>query len=309
MFKRRPAAYVIPPQGFPDREKFFAAWSPWGTIRDRLRAHGVRLLCRKLRHIPRRAPLILFNNVIPTPRTLDFLRQRSPSTLHLIQGWEPPTVLPFQHTPACYDLFSRVYTFHDDLKGSKFRKFYWPHPLKSRSPNHQRLLTMVFGNKASSHPNQLYTERRRLIEFLEQIPDADFTFYGPGWEFLGYRNYGGPVDDKLATISNFRFTIAYENCQGIPGYITEKLLDCLCAGTVPIYWGAPNVTDYIPSDCFIDRTLFPTDQALYDHLLTLDPTPYLAAAQHFLASERAGRFSEERFINQMTTDIQEALKP
>ena len=36
------------------------------------------------------------------------------------------------------------------------------------------------------------------------------------------------------------------------GYITEKILDCLESGIVPIYAGAPNIDRIIPNDCFID---------------------------------------------------------
>ena len=167
---------------------------------------------------------------------------------------------------------------------------------------------MIVDHKFSYNPNELCTERRRVIEFFEQRPNADFAFYGAGWQYTGYRTYGGTVKDKLATLSNFRFTIAYENGHSMPGYVTEKILDCLCAGSVPIYWGAPNITDYIPADCFIDRTLFPSDQALYDYLLTTDPAPYLAAAQRYLASEQAKLFSYERFIDQMAKGIREAME-
>ncbi len=305
MFKQPPTAYITLLPGHTHREPFFQKWSSWATIRDQVKPY--RLKCSPLRRIPQDAPLVIFNDIMPTAETLDFLRNRSPATHHLIQT-EPPTYIPYQHTAACYDRFSRIYTLRDDLHGPKFQKLLFPNPLKSRSPNSQhRFLTMVVGNKASSHPQELYTHRRRLIEFFEDQPEADFTFYGTGWEHLGYRNYGGPVDDKLATLSNFRFTIAYENGHSMPGYVTEKILDCFCAGSVPIYWGAPNITEYVPADCFIDRTQFPSDQALYEHLLTLDPAPYLTAAKRYLASEKAKLFSEESFINQMTAGIQETL--
>lgn len=41
--------------------------------------------------------------------------------------------------------------------------------------------------------------------------------------------------------------------RGEKGYITEKIFDCFFPGVIPIYWGAENVTDYIPQDTFIDR--------------------------------------------------------
>lgn len=32
----------------------------------------------------------------------------------------------------------------------------------------------------------------------------------------------------------------------------------LAAGTVPVYPGAPNVTDYVPKDCFVDYRDYPS---------------------------------------------------
>ena len=304
-----PTAYLTLTRGFTHREPFFKSHPHWAAIRERLRPF--RLLCLPLRKIPPSAPLVLFNDVESFGKSLDFIHKRSPDTLRLIQ-LEPPinTQFEYQYTPACYARFSRIYTLRDDIQGPKFQKIHYPHPLQSHPPKpQQRLLTMIADHpQFSCATNSLCTERRRVIEFFEDKPDADFTFYGTGWKYINYRTYGGPVDDKLSTLSNFRFTIAYEKGHSMPGHVTAQILDCLCAGSVPIYWGAPNITDYIPSDCFIDRTQFPSDQALYDHLLTLDPTPYLAAASRFLASKKAALFSTDRFIDQISADIQEALE-
>ena len=38
-----------------------------------------------------------------------------------------------------------------------------------------------------------------------------------------------------------------ENAQE-PDYFTEKLLDCFICGTIPIYWGAPNISHYFNVD-------------------------------------------------------------
>jgi hypothetical protein len=34
-----------------------------------------------------------------------------------------------------------------------------------------------------------------------------------------------------------------ENCKE-DNYFSEKLIDCLLCGTVPIYWGAPDISEY-----------------------------------------------------------------
>jgi len=43
------------------------------------------------------------------------------------------------------------------------------------------------------------------------------------------------------------FHVAIENSQW-PNYFTEKLIDCFVTGTVPIYWGCPNVGDFFDRD-------------------------------------------------------------
>ena len=34
-----------------------------------------------------------------------------------------------------------------------------------------------------------------------------------------------------------------ENCKS-PGYFSEKIIDCLIQGTIPIYWGDPTISSY-----------------------------------------------------------------
>jgi alpha(1,3/1,4) fucosyltransferase len=52
---------------------------------------------------------------------------------------------------------------------------------------------------------------------------------------------------KLEFQSHCKFTIAFENSSS-PGYTTEKLLHAYITGTVPIYWGNPEVTrDFNPA--------------------------------------------------------------
>lgn len=44
-------------------------------------------------------------------------------------------------------------------------------------------------------------------------------------------------ESKIRFLSNYKFNIAFENSDA-HGYITEKLIDCYMANTVPIYWGS-----------------------------------------------------------------------
>lgn len=51
-------------------------------------------------------------------------------------------------------------------------------------------------------------------------------------------------------LDDFCYSIAIENCQ-ILNYFTEKILDCFNSGTIPIYWGCPNIDKFFNTDGFI----------------------------------------------------------
>lgn len=87
-----------------------------------------------------------------------------------------------------------------------------------------------------------------------------------------FNNVGGRVPDKARFIGSHRFNIAFENTE-TDGYITEKLTDPLLAGTIPIYWGAPDVLRDFNPDCFIHARDFPSLDELADFVVALDADP------------------------------------
>jgi len=82
-------------------------------------------------------------------------------------------------------------------------------------------------------------------------------------------NVGGRVRDKLAFLSAYKFTIAFEN-SSYPGYITEKILEALVAGTLPIYWGNPMAARDFNPQCFINCHDFEDFDAVIDHVSNVD---------------------------------------
>lgn len=64
--------------------------------------------------------------------------------------------------------------------------------------------------------------------------------------------------DKIRFIGQYKFTIAFENSM-LPGYTTEKLFDCFKAGTVPIYWGNPEITRDVNPKAFINCNDYEND--------------------------------------------------
>jgi hypothetical protein len=84
-----------------------------------------------------------------------------------------------------------------------------------------------------------------------------------------FNNVGGRIADKSRFIADHRFNIAFENTE-TDGYITEKLTDPLLAGTIPIYWGAPDVLRDFNPDCFIHARDFESLDDLADFVIALD---------------------------------------
>ena len=69
------------------------------------------------------------------------------------------------------------------------------------------------------------------------------------------RNSGPPpgvhdMSNKSAVMERYLFHLAFEN-QNEDDYITEKLWGVLSSGTVPIYFGAPNVKEHAPPNSII----------------------------------------------------------
>lgn len=87
-----------------------------------------------------------------------------------------------------------------------------------------------------------------------------------------FNNTGGPVPDKDAFLRGYRFNIACENSAS-PGYITEKLVDPILAGSIPIYWGAPDVSRDFDPRCMINVSDYGSLDDLASAVLRTDADP------------------------------------
>jgi hypothetical protein len=122
-------------------------------------------------------------------------------------------------------------------------------------------------HSAKKFCNFVYSNRkaRERIEFYEKL-----TSYKPidsGGKVMN--NVGGRVGDKLEFLRNYKFTITFENSSH-PGYTTEKIMEALIAGTIPIYWGNPLVTRDFNSDCFINCHDFESFDEVIAHVEKVD---------------------------------------
>jgi hypothetical protein len=238
----------------------------------------------------------------------------------------------YRAIPRLQEIFRSVYSWTDPESLSslapgplRLKPFCLPMPHESVlepywSRGDRSGAVMVAGNKrAVLREGELYTERLRALSSLASSGAIDL--WGRGWdrglgeqeeEFGGAvrRSYRGPTPDKYETLSRYAVAICYENMI-LPGWITEKIFDCFYAGTVPVYWGAPNVNDFIPDECFIDRRSFADDaelQRFLEGLSEYDLRDYREAARSFLDSEAFSPFTAETFANRLIDDISSHMR-
>lgn len=152
-------------------------------------------------------------------------------------------------------------------------------------PQKDILITQIATNLYKSNKKFIYQQRRNdSIWLLENAPD-DFLMYGFGWEKIKKELsetaakkfndvYKGYIPRKADAITHAKFVLTYENTRS-PGYISEKIYDVMLWGAVPVYLGAPDITDQVPPDCFIDRSQFKTMEELYTFLKTMPDDVYM----------------------------------
>ena len=195
---------------------------------------------------------------------------------------EPPIVAPelYAALPELTRRFEKVYVHNTigdgySLTGvdqSKLRKLYWPQPnvgvIEPHWSNSDRLnrVVVINGNhKPKILQGELYSKRIEAMVALADLGVVDL--YGRGWErwwsrsslwmpyWLNRRKlvsiYRGECASKYEVLSQYRFCLCFENME-MTGYVTEKIIDCLYAGTVPVYWGAPDIRNLIPTGAYID---------------------------------------------------------
>jgi hypothetical protein len=85
--------------------------------------------------------------------------------------------------------------------------------------------------------------------------------------------------NKTFVMQHYLFYLAFEN-QNVDDYITEKLWGPFQSGTVPVYFGAPNIHEHAPPHSIISVSDFPSVDALALHLQKVANDKELYNAYH-----------------------------
>jgi hypothetical protein len=197
-----------------------------------------------------------------------------------------------------------------------------------------RSFCMIASNKAMRRGslNDLYLERQRIIRWFESNAPDHFDLFGRKWDLpmasyttrgilrrglakLGLNRsslqvYRGAIQDKEPILRETRFSFALENIHGLPGYLTEKLFDCLFAGSIPIYCGDPLVSRHIPDGAYIPFDLGQPVGPMYLKLRSMSSTEFSERQQvgrAFLRSALSVEFSSSTFAERVSDQIVKAL--
>lgn len=111
-----------------------------------------------------------------------------------------------------------------------------------------------------SHKNQ--TEGHRLRHQIASL-------FNEGIDLLG-NGTPSPLTCKEEGLVDYQYSIIIENVK-LNDYFTEKLIDCLMVGTIPIYWGCPNISNYFDTNSILT---FSNIEELNDIILSINDNTY-----------------------------------
>ena len=94
----------------------------------------------------------------------------------------------------------------------------------------------------ASNQNKL-TGHKLRHEVVQHIKNNNYNVSVIG---RGYR----PFENKEDGLKSYRYSIVIENTSELD-YFTEKVIDACLLETIPIYWGAPNISKYFDTRGFI----------------------------------------------------------
>ena len=195
---------------------------------------------------------------------------------------------------------------------------------KVTSYDERDLLVNISSNKMSSHPEELYSERERVIKFYNEYHPEKFGLYGVGWNDNytpgkiaygrwteeSYSFYYGSTSRKSRIYDKYKFALAFENIAGLNGYVSEKVFDVFTSGRIPIYWGASNIDEYLPKKSYIDYRKFAHPHLLHRYISEMTRTEYedrLEIIKKFLSNE-SEKFRADNVASDAYNHIIDACK-
>jgi hypothetical protein len=153
---------------------------------------------------------------------------------------EPEAIRPdiYSYIRSYYSRFDYVFTHNKSLLDLDSRFIFIPtagcwiseSDCSLYSNDKTDIISLIASSKNDTEGHKL----RHLIARDGRFKtDTSIKLFGRGYK---------EMSNKLEALKNFKFSIVVENSKESM-YFTEKIIDCFATGVIPIYWGAPIVSD------------------------------------------------------------------
>ncbi len=140
--------------------------------------------------------------------------------------------------------FCRILTFHQSLLDTLPNAVFvplgttWVPEWRDLDTSKSRMCSLIASAKRDSEGHKL---RHAVADWAREN--------GQPVDILG-RGYI-PFEAKSEGLAPYRYSIVIENVRE-RNYFSEKLIDSILCETVPIYWGCPNLRDFMPVDGVVE---------------------------------------------------------
>jgi hypothetical protein len=220
-----------------------------------------------------------------------------PDALRILYMYEPPAIDPMQYTRRIWKQFDAILTWNTYLTEASaafafdagayydlpYCSDYGVMPLSAlpEPVKREKAICQICGDKYSLSAEEIYSKRREVSRWFHHHARTRMDVFGR--PPMDTPNYRGPCADKAETFAHYRYALCFENTYHplwTRGYLTEKILDCMASGTVPVYYGCSNIEELVPPDCFIDYRKFSSLKELDEFLQVMSDEEYLGYAAH-----------------------------
>lgn len=154
---------------------------------------------------------------------------------------------------------------------------YNTHPAHIRLPLYTRLFDLN-QLKTENRKAKIYPQKSKFCCMVVSNPDCKFRneFFEKLSEYKqvdsGGRymnNIGYSVVNKVDFIKDYKFVISFENSE-YPGYTTEKIVEPLLCGSIPIYWGNPLIHKEFNTKSFVNIYDFKNIDEVIEYIRKID---------------------------------------
>ena len=151
----------------------------------------------------------------------------------------------------------------------------WSLSLKDKDYVKNKIISIIVRKDGSEHYTHLSNPLTSKINYSNRVnlaiqlsDNEKIDIFGIYWKNNG-KNIKGDIWNKHVGLDEYSFSVACENSIQ-KNYISEKFWDVILTDSVPIYLGCSNITDYIPSNCFISLN----EMSLEEMIKTIDDVIY-----------------------------------